>query len=56
MTGYDQGVMGSLLTLDSFRHQFPEIDTVDNPGGNTRESVLQGVVIGIYEIGCLFVR
>lgn len=25
--GYDQGVMGGLLTLDSFVKQFPEIDT-----------------------------
>ncbi|KDN36511.1 sugar transporter STL1 [Tilletiaria anomala UBC 951] len=50
--GYDQGVMGSLLTLPSFTKQFPEIDTV-GLGGASHESVLQGVVIGIYEIGCL---
>lgn len=44
--------MGSLLTLRSFREAFPEIDTTDR-SGSSHEAVLQGVVIGIYEIGCL---
>ncbi|CAI5760362.1 unnamed protein product [Candida verbasci] len=45
--GYDQGVMGSLLTLTSFTRQFPSISQ------NTRHSAtLQGTVISIYEIGC----
>ncbi|CAK7906084.1 high-affinity glucose transporter 1 [[Candida] anglica] len=44
--GYDQGVMGSLLTLKSFTETFPEMDT----GGN---SALQGAVIALYEIGCM---
>lgn len=30
LQGYDQGVMGSLFTLPSFRHQFEEINTTDN--------------------------
>lgn len=48
--GYDQGVMGSLLTLDNFRHTFPQIDTVKF--GYSR-SAMQGFVVGIYEIGCM---
>lgn len=47
--GYDQGVMGSLLTLGDFRETFPEIDTIKD-GSN---STLQGLTIGIYEIGCM---
>lgn len=47
--GYDQGVMGSLLTLQSFRDSFHAIDTVRNPDNST----LQGAVIAIYEVGCL---
>lgn len=48
--GYDQGVMGSLLTLGHFRETFPEMDTVTY--GYSR-SAYQGMVIGIYEIGCM---
>lgn len=52
--GYDQGVMGSLLTLGSFRERFPEIDTTSKEYvGNLHHSNLQGTVIAIYEIGCL---
>lgn len=43
--GYDQGVMGSLLTLPSFLQEFPEMN-------GTTHSTLQGATIGIYEIGC----
>ncbi|OWZ61131.1 hypothetical protein AYX14_06409 [Cryptococcus neoformans] len=49
--GYDQGVMSGLLTGSAFTQQFPEIDTTD--GGNGSAS-LQGTVVAIYEIGCLF--
>ncbi|KAI5954202.1 hypothetical protein KGF54_001977 [Candida jiufengensis] len=44
--GYDQGVYGSLLALDSFERQFPAIKASNN-------STLQGAVIGVYELGCL---
>ena len=47
--GYDQGVMGSLLTLKSFRKTFPAID-VQGDG----DSTLQGAAIALYEIGCMF--
>lgn len=46
--GYDQGVMGSLLTLDTFVKRFPDIDT-----SNGENSTRQGLAIGLYEIGCL---
>ncbi|KAN0063126.1 hypothetical protein ACQY0O_004290 [Thecaphora frezii] len=51
--GYDQGVLGSLYTLPSWINRFPEIDTT-NPSTNAGsiESILQGLVTGIYELGC----
>lgn len=52
--GYDQGVLGSLYTLPSWVAQFPEINT--NPGSGNGETstaaVLQGLVTGVYELGC----
>ncbi|EGW33885.1 uncharacterized protein SPAPADRAFT_59267 [Spathaspora passalidarum NRRL Y-27907] len=47
--GYDQGVMGSLLTLPTFRDTFESIDTTRYPDRAT----FQGFVVAIYEIGCL---
>ncbi|KAG9246890.1 hypothetical protein BJ878DRAFT_539843 [Calycina marina] len=32
--GYDQGVMGGLLTLPSFVATFPQINTIVNPSNN----------------------
>ena len=46
--GYDQGVMGSLLTLPSFLETFPSIDSTGK-SGTSHEATLQGVAIGIYE-------
>lgn len=43
--GYDQGVMSGIIAADPFNDYFPE--TRDN-------SVYQGFVTAIYEIGCLF--
>lgn len=51
--GYDQGVMNSLLTLKSFTEVFPAIDTSKGADGTSHEATLQGVAIGLYEIGCL---
>lgn len=42
--GYDQGVMSGIISADPFNAYFPE--TKDN-------SVYQGFVTAIYEIGCL---
>ncbi|CAD1812068.1 Sugar (and other) transporter family protein [Candida parapsilosis] len=45
--GYDQGVYGSLLSLDSFEDTFPSMKASVN-------STLQGAVIAVYELGCGF--
>ncbi|KAF2016647.1 general substrate transporter [Aaosphaeria arxii CBS 175.79] len=54
--GYDQGVMGGLLTLPSFLRYFPEIDVVNPPAGSTPEhtSIIQGITVGAYTLGCFF--
>lgn len=54
--GYDQGVMGGLLTLPSFLKLFPQIDTVHPPPGWTasRASNVQGITVGGYTLGCFF--
>lgn len=53
--GYDQGVMGSLLTLPSFYEQFPSMDTINytSLADKEQKSTWQGLVVAIYEIGCL---
>jgi len=43
--------MGGLLTLGSWVRQFPEIDTVNNPG-NTHISTIQGISVASYNVGC----
>ncbi|EPQ28798.1 uncharacterized protein PFL1_03601 [Pseudozyma flocculosa PF-1] len=51
--GYDQGVLGSLYTLPSWIEQFPEIDTTTKvANASSSESILQGLVTGVYELGC----
>ncbi|KAG7908130.1 hypothetical protein KL906_003547 [Ogataea polymorpha] len=55
--GYDQGVMGSLLTLPSFIQTFPEMDTVSDwltDAEKSHNSTIQGVAVSLYEIGCMF--
>lgn len=54
--GYDQGVMGGLLTLNSFLKYFPQIDTVNPPPGTTpgQASNIQGITVGGYTLGCFF--
>ncbi|KAJ6171284.1 Major facilitator superfamily domain general substrate transporter [Penicillium chermesinum] len=58
--GYDQGVMGGLLTLDSFVKTFPEIDTTKaGTVGLTAEqkstrSNVQGITTASYNLGCFF--
>ena len=54
--GYDQGVMGGLLTLPSFTQYFPEIDTTNPPPGWTESqaSNVQGITVGGYTLGCFF--
>ncbi|BGP57379.1 hypothetical protein JCM8202v2_005020 [Rhodotorula sphaerocarpa] len=43
--GYDQGVLGGLLTGRPFQEQFPSLTTNSN---------LRGATVAIYEIGCAF--
>ncbi|KAI5245127.1 general substrate transporter [Aureobasidium subglaciale] len=52
--GYDQGVMGGLLTLKSFVNTFPEIDVENPPMGISRAytSTVQGISIACYNLGC----
>ncbi|CAK1365057.1 unnamed protein product [Cercospora beticola] len=55
--GYDQGVMGGLLTLPSFLDHFPEIDTQhpERTGRTASEvSNIQGITVGGYTLGCFF--
>ncbi|GAW19160.1 hypothetical protein ANO14919_086440 [Xylariales sp. No.14919] len=56
--GYDQGVMGGLLTLPSFTATFPEICT--NPSciadmtasQKSHRSLAQGIAVSSYNLGC----
>ncbi|KAM5467916.1 hypothetical protein MauCBS54593_005198 [Microsporum audouinii] len=56
--GYDQGVMGGLLTLHSFERVFPEIATSKEAVmGLTRSqinhrSTIQGISVASYNLGC----
>jgi MFS family permease len=56
--GYDQGVMGGLLTLPAFTSVFPQIDTTEQGlRGLTKSqanhrSTIQGISIGSYNVGC----
>jgi hypothetical protein len=49
--GYDQGLMGSLLTLASFNETFPSINT-QGQSGTSHTATLQGATIGLYESEC----
>ncbi|EGF98887.1 uncharacterized protein MELLADRAFT_50846 [Melampsora larici-populina 98AG31] len=54
--GYDQGVMGGLLTLPTFVEVFPEIDTISShltTAQKNSNSTLQGAAVALYEIGCM---
>ncbi|EEH36591.2 sugar transporter STL1 [Paracoccidioides lutzii Pb01] len=58
--GYDQGVMGGLLTLPSFASTFPEIDltektkkTLTSAEVNHRSNI-QGISVASYNVGCFF--
>lgn len=54
--GYDQGVMGGLLTLPSFLQYFPEVDIDNPPAGwtSSQASNVQGITVGAYTLGCFF--
>lgn len=46
--GYDQGVMGGIISADPFNRYFPE-----TMGEDEQTSVYRGFVTAIYEAGCL---
>ncbi|RDW62717.1 MFS general substrate transporter-13 [Coleophoma crateriformis] len=57
--GYDQGVMGGLLTLGSFVDTFPEINTTKYTLSNgypasvvNHVSTIQGISVASYNVGC----
>ncbi|KAJ5718967.1 sugar transporter [Penicillium malachiteum] len=53
--GYNQVLLGGVLTLRSFNDQFPEIDIANAaPSDKQRVSVIQGTVVALYAIGGLF--
>ncbi|PGH15291.1 hypothetical protein AJ79_02456 [Helicocarpus griseus UAMH5409] len=58
--GYDQGVMGGLLTLPSFASTFPEIDLTEETKKTLTEaqqshrSNIQGISVASYNVGCFF--
>ncbi|KAJ5953544.1 hypothetical protein N7454_000440 [Penicillium verhagenii] len=49
--GYDQGVTGGLLTLESFIKYFPSIDT-SNVSATSSASTRQGITVAAYNLGC----
>lgn len=50
--GYDQGVMGGLLTLGSFVKTFPEIDVGGAaPEDRSHVSTIQGIAVASYNVG-----
>lgn len=49
--GYDQGDLGGILTVQSFRTQFPQLDTISNPG-DAHIASIQGITVAIWNIGC----
>lgn len=52
--GYDQGVTGSLLTLQSFQRHFPTItpSTASNPAEASDRATYQGIAVASYNLGC----
>jgi sugar porter (SP) family MFS transporter len=49
--GYDQGVTGGLLTLDSFVKYFPSIDS-SGASATSSASTRQGITVAAYNLGC----
>ncbi|KAI9893929.1 MAG: hypothetical protein M1814_005482 [Vezdaea aestivalis] len=58
--GYDQGVMGGLLTLPSFVNTFPEINNNKDAikdftqSQKNYRSTIQGISVASYNVGCFF--
>ncbi|KAE8146785.1 general substrate transporter [Aspergillus avenaceus] len=53
--GYNQGVTGGLLTLESFAKQFPQMNTLTTEGAEQHyNSTIQGTVVALYTVGGIF--
>ncbi|KAE8375605.1 general substrate transporter [Aspergillus bertholletiae] len=53
--GYNQGVIGGLLTLKAFNTQFPQMNTLTTTGEEQHyNSTIQGTVIALYTVGGIF--
>lgn len=53
--GYNQSLLGGVLTLNAFEKQFPEISVADAaPQEKSRTSAIQGTVVAIYAMGGMF--
>ncbi|KAK8152988.1 sugar transporter STL1 [Phyllosticta citrichinensis] len=50
--GYDQGVMGGLLTLGSFVKVFPEMEIKGSPAEQEHRATIQGIAVASYNLGC----
>ncbi|KAF7561967.1 hypothetical protein G7046_g2188 [Stylonectria norvegica] len=55
--GYDQGVMGGILTLPIFLAQFPSIDpmaegVIAGSSESSKRSTNQGIAVASYNLGC----
>lgn len=52
--GYNQTLLGGVLTLDSFERQFREIDVAHaDPSQKSEKSTIQGTVVALYAVGGL---
>jgi sugar porter (SP) family MFS transporter len=52
--GYNQSGLGPLLSEENWRHQFPQINTVDYKGEvKAHHATLQGLVIATFTLGAL---
>ncbi|KAJ5156926.1 sugar transporter [Penicillium canariense] len=53
--GYNQSLLGGVLTLHSFEKQFREIDVTDATlAEKSQKSTIQGTIVALYAVGGLF--
>lgn len=51
--GFSNSITNGIITDGTFRHQFPQTDTVDTEGKqNSQNSTIQGIMVGLYQVGC----
>lgn len=53
--GYNQSLLGGVLTLNSFQEQFNEIDaTTTTVSEQAQKSTMQGTIVALYAVWGLF--